>query len=224
MKITSETIPTSMAVAATVWVATVSTVLYAQYPVRAWPLLAAAATLIVGWVFAFLNRPPPDAKSESSARRGRIIEGIGFAGFLMGAALTDKLLALHSGAAESGQDLAMRSQGLVMGTIVMFYANSIPKKLVGGCSLQIKRMAGWALFLGGLGVRALVADTAHCRCKHSGDGRTFVQRRGCPLSTEVDVDPKSRIRTTPIDRHSAPRELHDRYPSRRRRVGLVPKA
>jgi hypothetical protein len=81
------------------------------------------------------------------AARRKITLGIVLAGSMLGLAL---LVRLGWPPGLSGQ-FAERGMGVMMGVIVVVFSNDIPKQAGSVRSLALRRIAGWALVLGGLG-------------------------------------------------------------------------
>ena len=91
--------------------------------------------------------------SLTSISRGLIIAGV-----FLGVAMTLKILAPD----HISPDLARRMMGVLMGMLVLIYANTVPKALSPLIQMrcdpteeqEIRRFTGWTLVLGGAGYAA----------------------------------------------------------------------
>ncbi len=92
--------------------------------------------------------------SQSQEARGEILRSLIVAGLLLGASAALKLLSPGFVSPE----FAHRSIGVLMGALVMFYANAAPKSLSPLARMRcdpaseqaMRRFVGWSLTLGGL--------------------------------------------------------------------------
>lgn len=100
-------------------------------------------------------------KDRSDAARAGIVRGLIVAGGLLGAAVAIRLLTpAHLGAAS-----AHRVMGVLMGAVVVLYANAVPKALTPlvrmrcdpGVEQALRRFTGWSLTLGGVAYVAVWA-------------------------------------------------------------------
>jgi len=87
--------------------------------------------------------------------RGDIVHGLLLAAVLIAVALASK----HLPPAYLSPNLARRLPGVLMGAVVVFYANAVPKRLTSLIESRcdpiagqaIRRFTGWTLVLGGAG-------------------------------------------------------------------------
>ncbi|MBY0573375.1 MAG: hypothetical protein K2P84_06805, partial [Undibacterium sp.] len=94
-----------------------------------------------------MNKKPPTLPS--------ILRALIFAALFLGATLAIRLLSPEYLSAE----LAQRLLGVMMGCVVIFYSNVVPKTLTPLTRMRcdpnteqsIRRFTGWSLVLGGLG-------------------------------------------------------------------------
>ena len=91
--------------------------------------------------------------SPNGSPRGRLGEGLLTAGLLLGGTLALQLLSARYISAE----LAMRGTGVLIGAVLVWYANAAPKAIPRGIEARcadggvaIRRFVGWAIVLGGL--------------------------------------------------------------------------
>lgn len=82
----------------------------------------------------------------------KIAQAIAFAGFMIAVSLGIVLLSHAGWASAYAAELSRRSLGFLMGAMVVFFANAVPKKQTGCARRQsAQRVCGWSLVLGGLG-------------------------------------------------------------------------
>jgi hypothetical protein len=99
--------------------------------------------LLAAWLAYRLAADTPTA--DGPAARRKIGEAILIAALLLCAALASRL----SGVA--ADMFGQRGLGVLMGAVVIVFANVIPKQSSSRLGMAIRRMAGWSLVLGGLG-------------------------------------------------------------------------
>ena len=92
---------------------------------------------------------------QSTAPGASIRRGLVIAGLLLGVAVTLRLLSPE----HLSPELARRMMGVLMGAVVIVYANAVPKALLPLMQLRcdpadeqaMRRFTGWTLVLGGAG-------------------------------------------------------------------------
>lgn len=104
--------------------------------------------------------------NPTNASRGSIVQGLVIAGVLLAASVGIKLLS----PGYLGPELAQRIFGALIGAMVVFYANSVPKALSPylesrcnpAAEQSIRRFTGWTMALGGLSymIASVVAPAA----------------------------------------------------------------
>lgn len=108
-------------------------------------------------------------KDRSQGSRATIARGLIVAGMLLGGAV----LLERMSPAYISPDAARRMLGVLMGAVVVVYANAVPKALspllrmrcAPAAEQAMRRFTGWSLVLGGAGYAAAwaVAPMAHAR-------------------------------------------------------------
>ncbi len=92
--------------------------------------------------------------SRSNASRDSLVQGVIIAGVILAASVAIKLIS----PGYLSPELAQRLFGVLIGAMVVFYANSVPKALAPylesrcdpAAGQAIRRFTGWTLALGGL--------------------------------------------------------------------------
>ncbi len=143
MNLFSDKVLRVLAVAISAWVVGASVYLCAVSPARPWTYLLAPAVIALAWTARQLRAGPADQQAFQADRRQATL-AIVLAGSLLGLALIVPL-------GWSGGQFAARSSGVMMGVIVIAFANVIPKRAGSARALALRRIAGWSLVLGGLG-------------------------------------------------------------------------
>lgn len=144
MKTLSVQVLDALAVAVSAWVVLASAYLFYMTPARPWPYVLALAVMCAAWI---ARRSGPARAAADPAVRRKVTLAIVLAGALLGLTL---LIPLGWAPGPAGQ-FAERGMGVVMGVIVVAFANVIPKRAGSARALALRRIAGWALVLGGLG-------------------------------------------------------------------------
>lgn len=147
MKTISDHILDALAVAVSAWVALASGYLFFASPARPWPYGLALAVIGTAWIARRTGQVRGAADPAYLASRRKVTLAIMLAGSLLGLAL---IVPLGWAPAAAGQ-FAERGVGVMMGVIVVAFANVIPKQVGSARGLALRRIAGWALVLGGLG-------------------------------------------------------------------------
>lgn len=151
MKTFSEKLLFPFALVLSAWVVFASAYLCYMSSDQRWPYVLTLAVVCIAWIVYYFDSRDRKNDSASSESRQKHLQAIVFSGLLLGSALAVKLVAqlgLSSGFAD---EFGARSLGFMMGTIVVFLANTIPKKVSSARGLVVLRIAGWALVLGGAG-------------------------------------------------------------------------
>ncbi|MDL2357301.1 MAG: hypothetical protein QFF03_18765 [Pseudomonadota bacterium] len=138
MKTLSDHLLGALAAAVSAWVVLASAYLFYITPARPWPYGLALAVIVAAWIARGVADP---------AARRKVTQAIVLAGALLGLTL---LIPLGWAPGAAGQ-FAERGMGVVMGVIVVAFANVIPKRAGSARTQALRRVAGWALVLGGLG-------------------------------------------------------------------------
>lgn len=133
----SYSILTSSAIAVTVCCVAVLGYLFYENTGNRWAYLAAMLVLAAGWI---VQRFSDDRRAVQSS--------IILAGLLLLVATFEKL-ADHAGWA-TGADVDQRLLGVLLGVVVVAFANAIPKKALSARASATGRVVGWALVIGGL--------------------------------------------------------------------------
>lgn len=85
----------------------------------------------------------------------KLAQAMAFAGFMIAVSLGVVLLSHAGWASAYAAELSKRSTGFLMGAMVVFFANAVPKQTAKqtGCARRqsAARVCGWSLVLGGLG-------------------------------------------------------------------------
>ena len=118
---------------------------------RPWPYALAIAVVAIAWILRQLTGRPGATTANPSTARQQITHAIALSGLVLGLALSVQLLASFGAPSEWVTELGVRSQGFVLGAIVIAFANVIPKRLSTARGLALHRTAGRALVLGGIG-------------------------------------------------------------------------
>lgn len=138
----------ALAIAISAAVVAASAWLFYTSAARPWAYALAPAVLAAAWAFRLGQGRTADDPAGLAARR-KLTVAIVLAGSLLALALLVPLGLAPNPAAASG--FAERGVGVMMGVIVMVFANVIPKQAGSARALALRRIAGWALVLGGLG-------------------------------------------------------------------------
>jgi hypothetical protein len=146
MKTTSDQLNFALAVAASVWTVFAGGFLYFVNHGPAWPGLVAVALVAVMWAVRQLICRTEKTDPKAIANQRKITQSVMYAALMLGFAFIARL-GWNDGLGEFGE----RSHGVIMGLMVVFLANAIPKQISSARRLPILRVAGWALVLGGLG-------------------------------------------------------------------------
>jgi hypothetical protein len=136
-----------LAAAVSAWVACAAGYLYSVNPERTWLDLLPVAVVCIAWIARHSRRGDPGADPASRAKRRKITQAIVLAGLLLGMPLFARL----GWPAGLELEFEKRSIGFMMGVMVMFASNAIPKQASSARGLAMRRIAGWALVLGGAG-------------------------------------------------------------------------
>lgn len=147
MKTSSAPVLDALAVAISASVLLASGYLLYTAPARRWPYALALVVMGAAWAARRLGHARGAADPAYLAARRKVTLAIVLAGSLLGLAL---LIPLGWAPGPAGQ-FGERGMGVVMGLIVVAFANVIPKRAGSARSLALRRSAGWALVLGGLG-------------------------------------------------------------------------
>ncbi len=83
----------------------------------------------------------------------KLAQAMAFASFMIAVSLGVVLLSHAGWASAYAAELSKRSLGFLMGAMVVFFANAVPKQTETGCARRqsARRVCGWSLVLGGLG-------------------------------------------------------------------------
>ncbi|MDY7536725.1 hypothetical protein RGU72_00385 [Undibacterium sp. 5I1] len=147
MKTISEQPLRTFAILISTWVVFASSYLCYLHLARPWPYVLALAIIGIAWIARQLLPTGAAVGSAGQVNRRKITQAIVLAGSMLGLALliplgwTDGLVS----------QFAERSNSVMMGVIVVVFANSIPKQVSTARGLAMRRIAGWALVVGGLG-------------------------------------------------------------------------
>lgn len=147
MKAISDHVLDAFAVAISAWVVLASGYLFYMNPARPWPYALALAAMCAAWIGRRIGHARGVADPAYLVSRRKVTLAIVLAGSLLGLAL---IVPLGWGPGTASQ-FAERGVGVMMGVIVVAFANVIPKQVGSARGLALRRIAGWALVLGGLG-------------------------------------------------------------------------
>lgn len=139
MKIKFDDVLTAAAVVATACVVAISGYLFFADVGQRWAYGVAVATMGVAWF----------ARRFCSSRRN-VTTSIVMAGAVLSVALGTKALE-HIGWIAAGSDIAARTNGVMMGAILVVLSNAIPKRMTSANALAMLRTIGMALVIGGFG-------------------------------------------------------------------------
>ena len=81
-------------------------------------------------------------------------QAMAFAGFFITVSLGVSLFSHEGWASAYAAELSSRSSGFLMGALVVFFANAVPKQTGSAKRQATLRVAGWSMVLGGLGYSA----------------------------------------------------------------------
>jgi hypothetical protein len=84
----------------------------------------------------------------------KLAQAMAFAGFIIAVSLAVVLLSHAGWASAYVAELSKRSMGVLMGAMVVFFANAVPKQTGSARRQSALRVCGWSLVLGGLGFSA----------------------------------------------------------------------
>lgn len=147
MKTISEQPLRTFAILISTWIVFASSYLCYLHLARPWPYVLALAIIGIAWIARQLLPIGTGVDPASQVNRRKITQAIALAVSLLGLALLIPL-----GWADGlVSQFAERSNGLMMGIVVIVFANSIPKQVSTARGLAMRRIAGWALVVGGLG-------------------------------------------------------------------------
>jgi hypothetical protein len=138
MRTRFDNVLTAAAVTVTACVVAISGYLFFANVGQRWVYVVAVATMAVAWFF----------RRFSSARRD-VTTSLVLAGLLLLVALGAKALG-HMGWA-AGSDIAARTNGIMLGVILVVLSNAIPKRMSSARALAMRRTVGTAFVLGGFG-------------------------------------------------------------------------
>lgn len=147
MKTNSGRFADALAVTITAAVVVASSCLFYTTSARRWPYALALAVMGAAWAFRRFVHARAAADPAYLGARRKVTLAIVLAGSLLALAL---LVPLGWAPAVASQ-FAERGVGVMMGVIVMVFANVIPKQAGQARGQALRRVAGWALFVGGLG-------------------------------------------------------------------------
>jgi len=84
----------------------------------------------------------------------KLAQAMAFAGFIMAVSLGVIVLSHAGWASAHAAELSKRSMGFLMGAMVVFFANAVPKQAGSAKRQASLRVCGWSMVLGGLGFSA----------------------------------------------------------------------
>ena len=147
MKTISDQPLRAFAILISAWVVFASSYLCYLHLVRPWPYILALSVIGIAWIARQLLPKGAAGGSAGQVNRRKITQAIALAGALLGIALPVPLGWIDGSASQ----FAERSNGVMMGIIVIVFSNCIPKQVSTARGLAMRRIAGWALVVGGLG-------------------------------------------------------------------------
>ena len=138
MKTKVDDVLTAAAVVVTACVVAISGYLFFANVGQRWVYGVAVATMVVAWF----------ARRFGSSRRN-VTTSLVMAGAVLSVALGTKALE-HMGWA-AGSDIAARTNGIMVGAILVVLSNAIPKRMSSANALAMLRTIGRAFVIGGFG-------------------------------------------------------------------------
>jgi len=146
MKTTSDNLTFSLAVVLSLWVILAGGYLCYANPDDPWRYLFAMAIVCFAWTIRYAFRGKAETSPACLVAQRKVTQTIVLAGVILGLAFISRL-----GWLDGLGDVGERTRGFITGTIVVFLANAIPKQAGPARGYAMRRAAGWAMVLGGLG-------------------------------------------------------------------------